>query len=162
MAEAGFDGGPEMLDGVEVGGIGWQEEQPTTGGRDQRRRGRRLMEPGVVQHDHAACWQHWQEHLFEISVHDFGVASARKGQRCHQPAVLAGGHDARPFPPLARHRLVNPFASGRTAMLTIQPMIHAALVEIKNGLVGELFQFAPEQPPLNLVPLAIFDEFFLA
>ena len=47
-------------------------------------------------------------------------------------------------------------------MLTIQAVIHAALVEIKEGPTGEVFQLAPEQPPLHLVALAIFYEFFLA
>jgi hypothetical protein len=40
-------------------------------------------------------------------------------------------------------------------------VIHAAFVQIKDGLTGQLFQFAPEEPPLNLVALAIFYEFFL-
>jgi hypothetical protein len=47
-------------------------------------------------------------------------------------------------------------------MLTIQAVIHAALVEIIEALGVELFQFAPEQPPLDFVALAIFYEFFLA
>jgi hypothetical protein len=41
-------------------------------------------------------------------------------------------------------------------------VIHAALVEIKDGLAGELFQFPAEEPPLDFVALAIFYEFFLA
>ena len=47
-------------------------------------------------------------------------------------------------------------------MLTIQAVIHAALVQVKDGLAVESFQFAPEEPPLHLVALAIFYEFFLA
>ena len=47
-------------------------------------------------------------------------------------------------------------------MLTIQAVIHAAFVEIKDGLAGELFQLAAEEPPLHLVAFAIFYEFFLA
>jgi len=41
-------------------------------------------------------------------------------------------------------------------------VVHAALVEVINGLAGEFFQFATEEPPLNFVALAIFYEFFLA
>ena len=47
-------------------------------------------------------------------------------------------------------------------LLTIQAVIHAALVQIKDGLAGELFEFAAEEPPLHFVALAIFYEFFLA
>jgi hypothetical protein len=85
-----------------------------------------------------------------------------KHQRRDQFALPRGRDNAGAFPAFARHRLVNPLASGRTAMLTIQAVIHAALVEIKDGLAGELFQFPAEEPPLHLVALAIFYEFFLA
>ena len=162
MAESGFDGGPQVFDGIEVGRVGRQKQQRTAGGGDQRRRGRRLMEAGVVQHDHAARRQHRQEHLRKIRVHHFGVASARKGQRGDQLAVLTGRNDARPFPAPAGHRFINPFASGGASVFPIQPVIHAALVEVIHAGGGQWFQFAAEEPPLHFVPLAIFCEFFLA
>jgi len=62
---------------------------------------------------------------------------------------------------LAGHRLINPFAPGRAAILTIQAVIHAAFVQVKDGPTGELFEFAPEEPPLDLVAFAIGYEFFL-
>ena len=46
-------------------------------------------------------------------------------------------------------------------MLTIQAVIHAALVQIIDGRVGVVFQFAAEEPALDLVALSIFCEFFL-
>jgi hypothetical protein len=85
-----------------------------------------------------------------------------KPQRRDQFTVLRSGDDAGAFPPLARHRLINAFLAGRTTKLTIQVVIHAALVQVKDGLAAEAFQFAPEEPPLHLVALAIFYEFFLA
>ena len=39
-------------------------------------------------------------------------------------------------------------------------MIHAALVEIIHAGRSQLFEFAPVQPPLDLVAFAIFYEFF--
>ena len=66
-----------------------------------------------------------------------------KPQRGH-PLVVAGGrNDAGAFPPLARPGLINPLAPGRA----IQAMIHAARVELKDGLSVELFAFAPQEPP---------------
>ena len=162
MAEAGFDGRPEMFDRIEVGRVGRQKPQRTAGRSDQRRRGRRLMEAGVVQHDHAARRQHGQKHLRKIRVHHLRVAGVRKGQRGHQLAVLTGGNDTGPFPVPARHRFINPFASGGASVFPIQPVIHAALVEIIQAGGGHVFQFAAEEPPLHFVPLAIFYEFFLA
>jgi hypothetical protein len=120
------------------------------------------MKPGVVQHDHTARRQFRQEHLFKISVHHLRVATALKHQRRHQFAVLGSGDDAGAFPPFARHRLINPFAPGCAAILTIQAVIHAAFIQIKDWPAGQFFQFAPEEPPLDLVALAIFYEFFLA
>ena len=162
MAEAGFDGGPQMFDGIEVGRIGRKKQQRTAGCGDQGCGARRLMEPGVVQHEHAARRQPRQEHLRKIGVHHFGVASARKGQRGDQLAVLTGRNDTGPFPAPAGHRFINPFASGGASVFPIQPVIHAALVEIIHASGRQLFQFAVVEPPLHFVPFAIFYEFFLA
>jgi len=162
FAEASLEGGPEMFDRVEVGRVGGQEEQLTTRSLNQPLRRGRVVEPGVVQNNHAAGRQFGQQHLLEIGLHHLGVATALKHQRRDQLAVLRSRDKAGAFPPLSRHRLINPLASGRTAMLTIQAVIHAAFVEIKDGPAGELFQLAAEEPPLHLVALAIFYEFFLA
>ena len=86
---------------------------------------------------------------------------ALKHQRRDQLVVLGGRNNAGALPPFAGHRLINPLAPGRAAILTIQAVIHAAFVQVKDGSVVELFQFAPEEPPLHLVALAVFYEFFL-
>jgi hypothetical protein len=83
-----------------------------------------------------------------------------KDQRSRQPTVLGGGNDARAFPALARHRRANPFTPWGAAPLPIQPVIHAALVEVIYVGGGQFFQFAPEEPPLDFVPFAAFYEFF--
>jgi hypothetical protein len=41
-------------------------------------------------------------------------------------------------------------------------VVHAALVEVIDGLAIELGELALEEPALHLVALAIFYEFFLA
>ena len=120
------------------------------------------MKPGVVQHDHAARRECWQQRLFKIYVHHLRVSAALKHQRRDQLVLPGGRNDAGAFPPFARHRLINPLAPGRAAIFTIQAVIHAAFVQVEDGLAVELFEFAPEEPPLDLVALAIFYEFFLA
>ena len=119
------------------------------------------MEPGVVQHDHTARRQFGQEHLGKINVHHFRVATALKHKGSHQLVLPGGGNEAGALPALARHSLVNPLAAEGASVFTIQAVIHAALVEVKDGLAAELFQLAAEEPPLHLVALAIFYEFFL-
>ena len=120
------------------------------------------MKAGVVQHDHTPGWPSREQHFFKISVHHLRGATALKDQRGDQLALLGSGDDAGAFPPLARHGLVDPFAPGRTAKLTIQAVIPAALVEVKDGLAVELCEFALEEPALHLVAPAVFYEFFLA
>ena len=119
------------------------------------------MKPRVVQHDHAARRQHGQQHFFKINVHHLRVATALKDQRCHQLVLPGGRDDAGAFPPFASDGLINPLAPRRPPVFTIQAVIHAAFVQVEDGLAVELFQFAAEEPPLDLVALAICCEFFL-
>jgi len=102
-----------------------------------------------------------QQQLFKTNVHHLCVARALKHQWRDQPSLLRSGDDAGAFPPFPGHCLVNPLAPGRAAILTIEAVIHAAFVQVKEGLTRQFFQFAPEEPPLHLVALAIFCEFFL-
>jgi hypothetical protein len=151
-----------MLDGIEIGGISRQEQQVTAGRFNQLKRGRGLMKAGVVQHDHAAWWQRGQQHLGKINIHDLRVATALEGQGRDQLPLPGDPNDARALPPFARHGFVNPFPAGCPPVFTIQAVIHAALVEVKNGLAAELFEFALEEPALHLAAFAVFYEFFLA
>lgn len=162
FAQAGLNRRPKMFDGVEIGRVSRKKQQLAACRRDQRGGAWRLVKPGVIQHDDAARRQHGQQHLFKINVHHLRRASARKGQWRDQPAVLGGGNDARPLPPLPRHGFINPFTSGRAPVFPIQPVIHAALVEVIHVGGRQLFQFAPEEPPLDFVVFAVFYEFFLA
>ncbi len=151
-----------MFDRVEVGGIGRQEQQVAASVSHQLPSGRGVMEARVVQHEHAAGRQGGQQHLGKINIHHLRIATALKRQRCDQLAVPESPDEAGAFPAFPRHRFVNPFPSGRAAKLTIQAVIHAALVEVKDRLAAELFEFALEEPPLHFAALPVFYEFFLA
>ena len=151
-----------MFDGVEVGGIGRQEQQVKAGVCHQLQGARGVLEARVVQHDHAAGRQGGQPHLGKINLHDLRVATALKRQGCDQLAVPESAPDAGAFPASARHRFVNPCAPGRAAKLTMPAVIPAALGEVKDGPAAELCEFAPEEPPLDLAAFAVFDGFFLA
>ena len=45
-------------------------------------------------------------------------------------------------------------------MFTIQAVIHAAFVEVKDGAAVELFQFAAEEPPFTSLRSRYFMSFF--
>ena len=151
-----------MFDRVQVGGIGRQEKPVKAGLCHQLQGGRGVMKARVVQHDHAAGRQRGQQHLGKINLHDLRVATALKHQWCDQLAVPESPHDAGAFPAFTRHHFVDPLTPGRAAPLTIEAVIHAALVEVKDGLAVELCEFALEEPALHFAALAIFCEFFLA
>ena len=151
-----------MFDGIEVRRVGRQEQQPAASRFHQLLRGRGLMKLGVIQHDHTARRQRGQQHFCKINVHHLRVATALKDQRRDQLVISGSRNDAGAFPPFAAHLLINPLTPQGAARLTIQAVIHAAFVQIKDGLAVQRFEFAPEEPPLHLVALAIFYEFFLA
>lgn len=62
-AEAGLEGGPQVFNRVEIRRIGRQKHQFTARVGHPLRGGRRLVEPRVVQHNHAAARQ---QHPFKI------------------------------------------------------------------------------------------------
>jgi hypothetical protein len=83
-----------MFDGIEVWGIGWQEEQFTASRLDQQSGTFGLVKAGVVQDNHAALRQGRQQDLAEISINQSGIAGALEDQRSDQFAVLGGSDDA--------------------------------------------------------------------
>ena len=85
-----------------------------------------------------------------------------KHQRCYQLLLLGGRNDAGVFPSFVRDGRINPLAPKCASVFTIQTVIHAALGKVEDGLTGQCFQFAANEPPSHLVALAIFDESFLA
>jgi len=135
-----------MFDGIEVRRIGRQEQQVAAGGLDQAQRGWGLVEPGIVQDDHAGWRQHRQQNVLEIEVHDLARAVAVKDERRDQLLALAGGDDTGSVPSRTGHLLFNPCTPRCTGVFPIQAMIHAAFIQIKDGHVSQIFEFAAEQP----------------
>ena len=150
-----------MFDGIEVRGIGRQKHQATTSLFYQLGRCWRLMKAGVVQHNDTARRQSRQKNFFKISVDHLRVATSLKDHWRDQFALLGSGDNAGALPSLAGNFLINALASKSASMFTIEAVIHTAFVQIKDETVGQLFQFAPKQPPLHLVAFAVFCEFFL-
>ena len=151
-----------MLDGVEVGGVGGQEHQPAPGRLHERPRGRRAVEAGVVQHDHAPPRDRRQEHLREIRVHHGAVAIALEHHRAHEAAAAGRGDDARAPAPRPADLRVDPLPPGRARVRPVQAVVDAALVkEIHVGVPGQGAELPAEEPPPRLVPLAVPHEFFL-
>jgi hypothetical protein len=145
--------------GFEVRKIGWEEEQLAPGRLDQPLRRGWLVEP-TLSHDYAGHQQFGQQYLLKIDVHHLRVATILKSQWRDQFTLLRGCDNAGAFPPLGCRSLVNPLPFGCPAPLTMQAVVHAAFIQVKNGPAIKLFKFAREEPPLHLVALAIFDEFF--
>jgi len=73
---------------------------------------------------------------------------------------LGSGADAGAFPAFTCDRLIQSLVLRRAAVFTIEVVIHAAFGEGEDRPTDQLFQFAPEEPPLDLVALVIFYEYF--
>ena len=162
FAAAGLEAGPNVFDGVEVGCGGGEEQSLAPRGRDQGGRGRRLVNPGVVQHDDAARRPRREPSFFKINVPDLRVATALKHAGGHPPAFWGSGNDPRAFPPFACHRRVNTFPPWGARPLPIQAVVHAARGAVIHVWGRQLGEFAAAAPPLHFVARPILHEFFLA
>lgn len=154
--------GQKMFDGVEIRRVSGQEEQFTAGAIHQFLRAGRLVETGVVQDNHAAFGQSRQQYFFKIGIHHLRIATALKYKRRHQFALLSHGNDAGAAAAAPRHFRIKPFPARGAAIFLMQPMLHAAFVQVKNFPASQGLEFPPKQPPLHLISFPIFYEFFLA
>ena len=161
-AQGRFQLGPEMFDRIEIGRVSGQEEQFAARVGHQFLRAGRVVETGVVQDNHAAFGQCRQQNLFKVGVHHLRVATALEDKGSHQPGVLRHGNDAGAVAAAPRHFDIKPLPARRAAIFLMQPVLHAAFVQVKNFPARQGFELPPKQPPLHLISFAIFYEFFLA
>jgi hypothetical protein len=66
----------DLLDGIEIGAVGRQEENSCAGGADQAADARALMGAEVVEDDDVAFFECWDESLLDISDETLAVDGA--------------------------------------------------------------------------------------
>jgi Reverse transcriptase (RNA-dependent DNA polymerase) len=98
-----FKLGPGLLDGVEVGRVGWQIEKVRPAGGEQLLDTGYLVGRQIVQHDDVAGLELWTQHLCHISPQHLAVGGCGKGQR-RLDSAQAHGPDGGQHLPLTLRR----------------------------------------------------------
>src|SRR5215204_6056306 len=105
LPEQSLELGKELLDRVEIRGIGREIENAGPGRPD------RLLDPGdlvnsqVVHRDHVARLQRRREHLLDVGAEHRTGHRPVQHKRCDDPARPQARHNGRGFPVSRRHRI---------------------------------------------------------
>ena len=90
----------DLLDGIEIGAVGRQEENSCAGGADQAADARALMGAEVVEDDDVAFFECWDESLLDISDETLAVDGTRvKNGKPISPKAVGRRRPCCPFPP---------------------------------------------------------------
>ena len=109
-AQMGFELGEGHLDGIEVGRIGWEKQEPGTS-RLQRRGGLGgLVHLQVVEDDDVACLQGGSELRLDVDVEGGPIHCAFEEPWGRQPMATQGGNEGLGVPVAERGRTGQPLA----------------------------------------------------
>lgn len=100
----------DLLDGIEVRGVGWQEPQACPCTFDDLSDNGSLMASEIVQNDDIARLERWQEHLFDIGAERRAVDRAVKDARCGQSITAQGTQEGHGAPMAVRGIATQPLA----------------------------------------------------
>src|SRR3984893_4953182 len=113
LAQEVFELGEDLLDRVEIGAIGREEEQPCAGSPDRGANGLALVAAEIVENDNVAWLQRGDEDLLDIEAEQLAIDRTIDDPWRVDPVVAQGGEEG--------HRL--PMAVGRLGLkpLAAQP-----------------------------------------
>ena len=90
VAHSVFELGEDLLDRVEIGAVGRQEEQPRADSADHETDGGPLVRAEIVEHDDVAFLQGWDENLLDIGGEAFAIDGTVDHERRVEPIESAG------------------------------------------------------------------------
>ena len=140
-----FEFGEDLLDGVQIGAIWRQEQQPCADAADGRTDGRPLVAAQIVHDDNVACPERGQEELFDI------IEEARRVDRLIEnagridPVATQGRQERHRAPVAVRHFGKEPLTFGC-------PAAQGSHVGLGPGLVDE-HEPPGIKPVLEFLPL---------
>jgi hypothetical protein len=115
-SEQGLELGEGVLDRIEVGAVGRQEEQAGAGRLDGLADGGAFV-AGQVVHDHdVAGTQLAHQHLLDVGLKGIAVDRAVEHHRRHHSGEAQTGHEGRGLPVAVGDAGAQPFTLGRPAM----------------------------------------------
>ena len=85
FAHSVFELGEDLLDRVEIGAVGRQEEHPRADSADHETDGGPLVRAEIVEHDDVAFFQGWDENLLDIGGEALAIDGAVDHERRVEP-----------------------------------------------------------------------------
>ena len=144
FAQAGFELGIGILDRVEIGRIGRQQQKAGAAGLDQGPDGCAFMCWQIVHHDDVAGIESRRQHLFDIGTESSSVHGAIERHRRGQGGTAQSGSEGRGQPMAVRDRSAATLTAFRAAVKPRHFGRGAGLVD-EDQLVGIKLrrEFAP-------------------
>lgn len=101
----------DLLDGVKVGRVWWQKQEPCTGGSDRLADGFALVTAEIVEDDDIAWLEGRYENLLDIGLEAFTVDRPVEDARCIDTVVSQSGNKRHCFPMTMRNFGIEPLAA---------------------------------------------------
>ena len=98
LSEQGFKLGEHLLDGIEIGTIGRQEEKPRADSTDGPAHGMALVAAEIVHDDDVAGLERRHQELLDIGFEAFAIDRSIKDARRVDPVVPQGGKECECLP----------------------------------------------------------------
>lgn len=139
-----FDGLPAVLDGIEVGRVGWQVFERALAFFDERPHVVGLVEPGIIHDDNFSRRECRGEALPHIFGKDVGVAVALEAERCLQFTPAERGDNAGAPKAVAGFFAVKPWASLAPAARQAMAVVDATFIDVDQRVLGNITErFSP-------------------
>jgi hypothetical protein len=98
FAHSVFELGEDLLDRIEIGAVGRQEEHPRADSADHETDGGRLVGGEIVEHDDVALLEGWDENLLDIGGEALAIDGAVDHERRVEPIAAQSGDKGQGFP----------------------------------------------------------------
>ena len=122
--------GKSLFDGIEVGAVGRQEEEPGAGGADRLAHGLAFVAAEIVEDDDVTGWEGRNQELLDLGQELLAVDWAPEETRCIDPVMTQGGEEGERAP-TAMRRLADQPVAART------PAAQGGHVGLGPGLVDK-------------------------
>lgn len=144
--------GEDLLDRIEVGAIGGQEDETRAGVADRLSYGSAFMAAEIVENDDIAFFQSRHEHVGDVTTERFAVDRAVQDEGSIDPVVAKRGEEGHGLPMAMRDKgtktfaLLSPAAQGRHVRLDPCLIDEYETARIDAGLPP----FPEPSPPGNI------------
>jgi hypothetical protein len=144
----------DRLDRVQIGAVGWQEQEPCADGPDCVSDGGPLVTGKIVHDHHIACRERWDEALFDVILEAVAVDRLVHDAGRINPVTAQRGEESHGFPRAVGCLGMKPLALGCPASQWGHVRLRPSFVnEHEPGRIKPPLIFLPlRAPPCDLGP----------